>query len=201
MKMPDEMQLMLADVDSYFKINLGFAPSVTEFLESKDPMLQGLSKGFEYSFESTMVANWKETIMTVMKDGMPKMIMGPLLELALDAHTEIELDDFEDLKENPMLIPFMSTFPELLESKLNVTPNQLNNFMKDYDENASALTIASDTATHIKDMIKYCKSAWMVVKLCDDIKEKNTEFGATVFWPDMGVLEYKISTDGYGKAI
>ena len=54
-----------------------------------------------------MVANWKETIMTVMKEGMAKMIMGPLLELALDAHTEIELDDFEDLKENPMLMPFM----------------------------------------------------------------------------------------------
>ena len=41
----------------------------------------------------------------------------------------------------------------------------------------------------------------MVVQLCDDIKEKNSEFGATVLWPDMGVLEYKISTDGYGKAL
>lgn len=66
MKMPDEMQLMLADVDSYAKLNLGFGPSVSDFLESKDPMLQGLSEGFEYSLETTMVANWKETIMTVM---------------------------------------------------------------------------------------------------------------------------------------
>lgn len=114
--MPDEMQLMLADTDCFAKLNIGFAPSVNDFLESKEPMLEGLSKGFEYSVESTMVANWKETIMTVMKEGMAKMIMGPLLELALDAHTEIELDDFEDLKENPMLMPFMSTFPELLES-------------------------------------------------------------------------------------
>jgi len=45
-----------------------------------------------------------------------KKILPAVLELALDADIDIQFDDFEDLRENPMLAPLMASFPDIFES-------------------------------------------------------------------------------------
>lgn len=42
--------------------------------------------------------------------------MGPLFDIALDASIDINLDSFEDLKDNPKLAPAMVSFKDLFES-------------------------------------------------------------------------------------
>lgn len=43
-------------------------------------------------------------------------MMGPLFDIALDASIDINLDSFEDLKDNPKLAPAMVSFKDLFES-------------------------------------------------------------------------------------
>ena len=42
-------------------------------------------------------------------------VLPTILELAFDADIDIQFDDFEDLKDNPMLQPMMVSFQDLFE--------------------------------------------------------------------------------------
>ena len=45
-----------------------------------------------------------------------RKVLPTILELAFDADIDIQFDDFEDLRDNPMLQPLMTNFPDLFET-------------------------------------------------------------------------------------
>jgi len=49
------------------------------------------------------VDNWKQEIVDMINNETMKKILPPILELAFDADIDVQFDDFEDLRENPML--------------------------------------------------------------------------------------------------
>jgi len=94
---------VLSEVDQNAKINCAVGANYKEVLESKEPILKHLTKGFSYSLKTNLVANWKQEIVDMINNETAKMVLPAILELALDADIDIQFDDFEDLRENPML--------------------------------------------------------------------------------------------------
>lgn len=62
-----------------------------------------------------------------------KMVLPAILELALDADIDIQFDDFEDLRENPMLQPLMASFPDLFESMTGKNLKTILDFKKEFN--------------------------------------------------------------------
>ena len=49
LKVPDDIQQLVANIDQHIKIQVGVNTSIDEIYESQDPMLQQLVKGFSFS--------------------------------------------------------------------------------------------------------------------------------------------------------
>ena len=45
--------------------------------------------------------------------------------LALKGNMNFTFEDFDDLKENPMMMPFMASFNDLYEGMLGKTPKEM----------------------------------------------------------------------------
>lgn len=92
-----------------------------------------------------------------------KKILPPILELAFDADIDVQFDDFEDLRENPMLQPLMTTFPDLFEKFSKRNLKNIQDFKKDFNEQDPVFKIEENTPEHIKKEIKSTLLMWKFV--------------------------------------
>jgi len=83
-----------------------------------------------------------------------KQVLPTILELALDADIDIQFDDFEDLRENPILQPLMASFPDLFESMSGKNLKTILEFKKEFNPQDPILEIDEDTPAYIKKDIK-----------------------------------------------
>ena len=91
-----------------------------------------------------------------------RQVLPTVLELALDADIDIQFDDFEDLRENPMLQPLMASFPDLFESISRQSLASIFDFKKEFNPEDPLLAIEEDTPDYIK---KDIKSALLMFKI------------------------------------
>lgn len=106
----------MSEVDQNVKMKFSVGASYKEVLESNEPILKHLSKGFELKIQTALVQNWKQEIVDMINNETARKVLPTILELAFDADIDIQFDDFEDLRENPMLQPLMASLPDLFES-------------------------------------------------------------------------------------
>lgn len=130
-KIPYEIQQACAEIDQHVKVSVDLTSSLKEVMNSDQPMLEHLSKGFKVTLDLSLISNVKEAILEKLKDeDSQDMVnifraLGPAFMLALKGNMNFTFDDFEDLRENPMMAAFMPSFSDLFEGMLGKGPNEV----------------------------------------------------------------------------
>ena len=68
LKVPDEIQQLVAQIDQHIKVRASIASSYDDLYESQDPMIEQLVKGFAVEVEVQLISNVKKAIMEVLKE-------------------------------------------------------------------------------------------------------------------------------------
>jgi hypothetical protein len=106
------------------KVDLG--TSVADVMASKDPLVQELNKGLSVEIQLELIAQLKKIIFDLLKDSevvesaLAPFLMGvsPIILLTLNGQVDLAFDDYNELKDLPMLEPFMANFNQLFEGAL-----------------------------------------------------------------------------------
>ena len=94
-------------------------------MASKDPLVQELNKGLSVEIQLELIAQLKEIIFDLIKDSevveselAPFLPVAPIILLTLNGQVDLAFDDYNELKDLPMLEPFMANFNQLFEGAL-----------------------------------------------------------------------------------
>lgn len=95
-------------------------------MASKDPLVQELNKGLSVEIQLELIAQLKKIIFDLLKDSevvesaLAPFLMGvsPIILLTLNGQVDLAFDDYNELKDLPMLEPFMANFNQLFEGAL-----------------------------------------------------------------------------------
>ena len=88
-KIPYKLQQVLSEVDQNIKINFTVGTDYKTILESNEPMLKHLSKGFSFGVTTSLISNWKQEIIDMIHNETAKQVIPAILELAFDADIDI----------------------------------------------------------------------------------------------------------------
>lgn len=127
-KPPTEMKDVLANVDQHLSTELKLGASVKDILESDEPLVKHLMKGFKVETKLHVISNFKNAIFEVLKSdeqqaiAMMLMMFAPIAMLQLNAKIDIQFDDFSEIEDHPMAAPAMATFEQLFEGLAEATP-------------------------------------------------------------------------------
>lgn len=94
-------------------------------------MLESLSKGFKVSANLTLISNVKDAILEKFKDenskslGKAFMALGPIFMLALNGNINMTFEDFDDIKDHPIMGMLMPTLNELFEGMFDKLPAEM----------------------------------------------------------------------------
>lgn len=106
------------------KVDLG--TSVADIMASADPLLKEINKGVSVEVQLELIAQLKKIIFDLLKDSdviesdLAPFLMGvsPLILLTLNGNVNLTFDDYNDLKDLPMLEPFLANFNQLFEGAI-----------------------------------------------------------------------------------
>jgi len=112
------------DQDLTIKVNLG--TSVADIMASNDPLINELNKGFSVEVQLELIKQLKKVVFDLLKDSdvvesdLAPFLMGvsPLILLTLNGQVDLAFEDYEELKDLPLLEPFMANFNQLFEGAL-----------------------------------------------------------------------------------
>lgn len=117
-------QVQSVDQDLTVKLNLG--TSVKDILNSETPLINELCKGFSFELQLEVIANLKKIIFDLLKDSetlesdLAPFLMGisPIILLTLNGKVDLNFEDYDEVKELPMMEPFLANFNQLFEGAL-----------------------------------------------------------------------------------
>jgi hypothetical protein len=109
-------------VDQRIHLYLELGASLKDMLSGEEPLLAQLNKGLKLKVAVDVMANFKKVIFAVLKDpalgevlGPFAFILAPIVLLQMNASLNLTFDDFEELKELPMMEPLLANFGQLFE--------------------------------------------------------------------------------------
>lgn len=87
-------------------------------MASKDPLINELNKGFSVEVQLELIAQLKKIVFDCLKDSdvadsdLAPFLMGvsPFILLTLNGQVDLAFDDYDELKDLPILEPFMANF-------------------------------------------------------------------------------------------
>ena len=105
-------------VDQDFSVKLELGTSISDILKSESPLIEELCKGFSLEARLELIANLKKVIFDLLKDSevvesdLAPFLMGisPIILLTLNGQVDLNFDDYEEIKDLPMLEPLMANF-------------------------------------------------------------------------------------------
>lgn len=97
---------------------MALGTSVKDIVESENSLLQELCKGFSFQAKLTFVKALKTLVFNLMKDSetmdseLAPFLMGisPFILLTLNGEIDLKFEDFDDVKELPMMEPLLANF-------------------------------------------------------------------------------------------
>lgn len=95
-------------------------------MASKGPLVEELNKGLSVEIQLELIAQLKKIIFDLLKDSevvesaLAPFLMGvsPIILLTLNGQVDLAFEDFNELKDLPMLEPFMANFNQIFEGAL-----------------------------------------------------------------------------------
>ena len=108
----------IAGSDQKLQVEFAFGSSVKEVLDDQSvPLIDHLKKGFNIKAEVTLIDNMKKVIADMLKnENINKKHRNRLSFLLLsfilkiNGKIEIDFDDFVDVRDHPVVEPFMHSF-------------------------------------------------------------------------------------------
>jgi hypothetical protein len=109
-------------VDQRIAFEMELGASLKDIISSEEPLLAQVNKGFKLKLAIDVLSNFKKVIFAVLNDpalgeslGTFAYILAPVVLLQLNANLNLTFDDFEELKELPMMEPLLANFGQLFE--------------------------------------------------------------------------------------
>jgi len=99
---------LLANEEAGFGIDIELGANFAQIQTEEIPLLEHLMKGFKVKVWSRLPLNLFDEMKSVLGD-IP-LPVASMLALTLKMNLDVEFEDFEDVKENPMAAPFLATF-------------------------------------------------------------------------------------------
>ena len=103
-----------------------FGTSVKDILASETPLINELCKGFSVEVQLEFIEQLKKIIFDLLRDSetlesdLAPFLMGisPILLLTMNGNVDLNFEDYEDVKNLPMMEPFLANFNQLFEGAL-----------------------------------------------------------------------------------
>ena len=113
----------MSSVDQDLTIKVGLGTSLADIMASSDPLISELNKGFSVEVQLELIAQLKKIIFDLLKDSevvesdLAPFLMGvsPLILLTLNGQVDLAFEDYDELKDLPLLEPFLANFNQLFE--------------------------------------------------------------------------------------
>ena len=109
-------------VDQRLDVDIELGTSFKDILAGEDSLLSQANAGFKAKVSLEVLSNFQTLIFSILKDpdlmnalGPFAMAVSPILFLQMNAKIDLDFDSFEEMKELPMLEPFMANFSQLFE--------------------------------------------------------------------------------------
>jgi hypothetical protein len=115
---------LMKGADTGIEANVNLGANVKDILESEEPLVSQVHKGFQAIAELRLPVNFKKILFSLLKEeGMmdKKEVAAGFgsvwlsLALGIKGSLELEFDDYEELVSHPMMEPFLLTFAQLIE--------------------------------------------------------------------------------------
>lgn len=143
----------------------------------------------------------KAAILEKLKDDEAKQIgsilvmIGPLFLLSVNGNVNFKFEDFDDLRENPMMAPFMVTYSDLLEGMLGTKPSDMVEATNGIDVSQEKNQIKEDDGVGAQKDKAAFQLIYQIFKTLGDMSDDG-EIKFNLLWPDIGVLHFHIKSAG-----